>query len=130
VVREDDLRDVFGALHAGGDPDLGFDVADVVRAGERVRRRRRTAAAVGSGLATTAAVVAAILLLSGGRAPAPVEPAGPDVNRTRTAPPSTTPSVRTPPSTAPFDAPSAIPPGDLEKGYVIVTVGPRPPDAP
>jgi hypothetical protein len=89
VVREDDLRDVFGALHAGDDQDLGFDVTDVVRAGERVRRRRRTAAAVGSGLATVAAVVVAIALLPGERAPAPVEPAGPE---TSWAPRSTDPA--------------------------------------
>jgi len=132
VVREDDLRDVFGALHAGNDPDLGFAATDVVRAGHRVRRRRRTAAAVGSGLATTAAVVVAILLLSGERAPAPVEPAGPDVTWTRTtppAPPSTSPSVLPPPSAAPFEPPSAIPHGvPDEHGRVLVTAGAWPPD--
>jgi hypothetical protein len=89
VVREDDLRDVFGALHAGNDPDLGFDVSDVVRAGGRVRRRRRAVAVVGSGLATVAAVVVAIVLLPGERAPAPVEPAGPE---TSWAPRSTDPA--------------------------------------
>ena len=88
MVREDDLRDVFGALRAGNDPDLGFDVADVVRAGERVRRRRRTVAAVGSGLATVAAVALAVVLLPGERAPAPLEPAGPE---TSWAPRSTDP---------------------------------------
>ena len=70
-MREDDLRDVFGALHAGNDPDLGFAATDVVRAGHRVRRRRRTAAAVGSGFATVAAAVVAVVLLPAERAPAP-----------------------------------------------------------
>jgi hypothetical protein len=109
VVREDDLRDVFGALHAGNDPDLGFDFTDVVRAGERVRRRRRTAAAVGSGLATIAAVVVAIVLLPGERVPAPVEPAQPDVTWTTTEPaPSDTSAnaPEAPPSAWPHEEPA------------------------
>ncbi|MCS7480827.1 hypothetical protein ACFFQW_28395 [Umezawaea endophytica] len=111
-MREDDLRDVFGALHAGSDPDLGFDVTDVVRAGERVRRRRRTAAAVGSGLATVAAVVVVIVLLPGERGPVPVEPAGPDVGWTTTTEPvpsTTAPSAEAPPSAAPRDVTPAEP---------------------
>ncbi len=111
MVREDDLRDVFGALHAGNDPDLGFGAADVVRAGERVRRRRRTVAAVGSGLATVAAVVVAIVLLPGGQAPAPEEPAGPvtslTTTSTRPVPPSTPTSVPNPPiETSPGSPPA------------------------
>ncbi|MEO6084078.1 MAG: hypothetical protein ABIQ18_13345 [Umezawaea sp.] len=117
-MREDDLRDVFGALHAGNDPDLGFDVTDVVRAGERVRRRRRTAAAVGSGLATIAAAVVAIVLLPGGQSPAPVEPAHPDVRWTTTelVPSSTSPSVSEEPYTTPSDVlPSARPQDEPDK---------------
>lgn len=111
MVREDDLRDVFGALHAGNDPDLGFDVTDVVRAGERVRRRRRTAAAVGSGLATIAAAVVAIALLPGERGPAPVEPAHPDVGWTTTEPAPSSASPKAPDS-IPFDAPPSAQPHD------------------
>ncbi|MFD9739423.1 hypothetical protein [Umezawaea sp. NPDC059074] len=112
-MRGDDLRDVFGAVHDADDPDLGFDVADVVRAGARVRRGRRTAAAVGSGLATVAAAVVALVLLPGGRSPDPVEPAGPTVSRTTTVPvPSPVPAspAGVPSSGAPLEAPSVAVP--------------------
>lgn len=107
MVREDDVRDVFDALHAGADPALGFSAADVVRAGHRVRRRRRAVAVAGTGLATAAAVVLAVLLppVGQGNVPSPLEPAGPATDH------STTPAVPVPPTPAPIHTSPARVPG-------------------
>lgn len=78
MVREEDLRATFDALHGREAPVRAFDAADVIRQGERVRRNRRAFAVAGSGFATVAAVAAALFLLPTGEAPsAPVDPARP-----------------------------------------------------
>lgn len=119
-MREDDLRDVFGALHAANDPDLGFGVTDVVRAGHRVRRRRRTAAAVGSGFATVAAAVVAVVLLPAERAPAPADPADVVLTTTSTAPP---PAVEPVPS-SPAPAIGVPGTGSVRDGFPAVENSP------
>ena len=108
-MREEDLRDMFDALHAGQDPELRLSAADVVRAGERVRRRRRAVAVTGSGLATVAAIVVAVVLLPGGRGdvPAPVGPAGQNTGHSAT--PATSPAVtRSPIGTSPTSTPGGV----------------------
>ncbi|MGX7825999.1 hypothetical protein ACTG9Q_12980 [Actinokineospora sp. 24-640] len=113
-MRDGDLRGVFNALHAEESPDLTFTAADVVRAGERVRRRRRALAVAGSGVVTAAAVLA-VVLLPGGRAdvPAPLVPADPTTRLTTT---TATPSQ---PMTSPpviNTSPGVFPPATSTSG--------------
>lgn len=63
MVREDDLRATFSALHAEDAPPRAVTAADVIRRGRTVRTRRRTLAVVGTGLATAAVVGVALAVL-------------------------------------------------------------------
>lgn len=100
MVREEDLRATFDALHGREAPARAFEAADVIRQGERVRHNRRTFAVVGSGFATVAAVAAALFLLPTGDAqppPGTVEPARPSSTRSEPRP-TPGPSVSIEPS--------------------------------
>lgn len=98
MVREDDLRATFEALHAQGTPRRPFEAADIIR---KATRRRRTFAVVGSGLATAAAVVAAVLLPQAEPAPETIEPAQPQPTTTTSTTTSSTPLKTTKPTSPP-----------------------------
>jgi hypothetical protein len=105
VVREDDLRATFDALHAKGVPARPFSAADVIREGNRQRRAHRMWAVGGTGVLTAAAVAALVFFIPG--KPEPVLPADPP---TVTVTPSTTPAE--PSSSTPPQPPTSSPAGD------------------
>ncbi|WP_086668750.1 hypothetical protein [Lentzea kentuckyensis] len=106
MVREDDLRATFSALHAEGAPPRATTAADLIQRGQAVRSRRRTIAVVGSGLATVGVVAVALAVLPAATPPEPATPPGPasttwPVPTNTTPPPSSmvsTPTTVTPPS--------------------------------
>ncbi|GAA3671169.1 hypothetical protein C8D88_10310 [Lentzea atacamensis] len=125
MVREDDLRATFSALHAEEAPPRAVTAADLIQRGQAVRTRRRTIAVVGTGLATVGVVAVALAVLP---ATTPSDPAVPGPSTTTapprpespvptTAPPSSSESTRTttvlPPNSSrpPTPGPSTTPPG-------------------
>ncbi|GLZ32698.1 hypothetical protein Lesp02_48860 [Lentzea sp. NBRC 105346] len=113
MVREDDLRATFHALHAQGTPARPFAAADIIREGAKRRRAHRVWAVAGTGLATAAAVVAALLVLPA-KEPAPqqIQPADRPTVGTTTGPPSSSWNPSTSPPLPPqTSAPSSsVPP--------------------
>ncbi|MCG8923729.1 hypothetical protein [Lentzea sp. CC55] len=92
MVREDDLRATFSALHQDAEaPPRAVTAADLIRRGQAVRSRRRTVAVVGTGLATAGVVAVALAVLPAAK---PSEPATPPLPSTTSAPP--TPSAVSP----------------------------------
>ena len=63
MVREDDLRATFSALHGEGAPPRAVTAADLIQRGQAVRSRRRAIAVVGTGLATVGVVAVALAVL-------------------------------------------------------------------
>ncbi|MET9231216.1 hypothetical protein [Lentzea sp. NPDC003310] len=111
MVREDDLRATFSALHQEEAPPRATTAAEVIQRGRAVRSRRRTIAVVGSGLATAGVVAVALAVLPGA---APVDPATPAPSTTSQLPPSTTrsaePTQETPNPTTPQSGRTENPP--------------------
>ncbi|SDH08665.1 hypothetical protein SAMN05216553_115208 [Lentzea fradiae] len=101
MVREDDLRATFSALHAEDAPPRAVTAADVIRRGRTVRTRRRTIAVAGTGLATVAVVGVALAVLPPAASPEQLDP-GPSTTTTSQVPSTTPPpspnSVETTPS--------------------------------
>lgn len=106
MVREDDLRATFDALHAKGAPPRPFEAIDVIRLGQKHRRAHRVWAVVGTGVATAAAVVAALMLIPV-QAPEPVLPANPPQLSTTPVPSTVEPTSSTTP-----EPPTSSPPPD------------------
>ncbi|WP_329790330.1 hypothetical protein V1227_00050 [Lentzea sp. DG1S-22] len=94
MVREDDLRATFSALHQDAEaPPRAVTAADLIRRGQAVRSRRRTVAVVGTGLATAGVVAVALAVLPAAK---PSEPATPPLPSTTSAPPTPSPVSPTP----------------------------------
>lgn len=108
MVREDDLRATFSALHAEEAPPRAVTAADLIQRGQAVRTRRRTIAVVGTGLATAGVVAVALAVLP---AATPSDPAVPGPSMT-TAPPQPTSSLLTTPPPSSVESPqtSVAPP--------------------
>lgn len=102
MVREDDLRATFSALHAEGAPPRAITAADLIQRGRTVRTRRRTIAVVGTGLATVGVVAVALAVLPPATPPEPLVP-GPSTTTStpQPTPPSSPSSVESTPSTTP-----------------------------
>ncbi len=96
MVREDDLRATFSALHGEEAPPRAVTAADLIQRGRAVRSRRRTIAVVGSGLATVGVVAVALAVLPAATPPEPLTP----------GPSSTTSPVWSTPTTSPSSAES------------------------
>ncbi|GGN29883.1 hypothetical protein GCM10011609_87240 [Lentzea pudingi] len=103
MVREDDLRATFSALHGEEAPPRAVTAADLIQRGQAVRSRRRTIAVAGSGLATVGVVAVALAVLPSTTPPEPATPPVP--SSTTTQVPATTPS------SVPVEPTPAAPPG-------------------
>lgn len=111
MVREDDLRATFSALHGEEAPPRAVTAADLIQRGRAVRSRRRTIAVVGTGLATVGVVAVALAVLPPATPPEPATPPAP--SSTTTQVPSTTPSsipVEPTPTTPPGSHAPQTPP--------------------
>ena len=129
MVREDDLRATFSALHAEGAPPRATTAADLIQRGQAVRSRRRTIAVVGSGLATVGVVAVALAVLPAATPPEPATPPGPSSTRsqvpTTTPPPSpsslpSTPTTLQPPS-GPQSSQLDMPPASTSQPPPVMT---------
>jgi hypothetical protein len=117
MVREDDLRATFSALHAEEAPPRAVTAADLIQRGRSVRTRRRTIAVVGSGLATVGVVALALAVLP---AATPPEPAIPGPSSTTSPVPSTTTPTSTP-TTTPESTLTTVPPAVPPRSSTVVT---------
>lgn len=95
-------EDVKTLFTSADGPPLGFDAADIIERGGKLRRRRKRLAVLGSAMTTAAAVVViALTSVHRGDQPAPIQPAGPRLSIETTSP------TPTPPTQAPA-APKSV----------------------
>lgn len=105
MVREDDLRATFSALHAEEAPPRAVTAADLIQRGQAVRARRRTIAVAGTGLATVGVVAVALSVLP---ATTPPDPAVPGPSTTTAPPQPTSPLLTTPPPSSVESPPTTV----------------------
>ncbi|QWF81243.1 hypothetical protein [Amycolatopsis sp. CA-230715] len=103
-MPDEDLKELLGATGAAEGPPMGFSAEEIIGRGGRIRRRRKGFAVAATSVATAGAI-AAVALLVPSRAPAPVQPAGPNV---------ATPSVTAPPPKI-EPAPTSVPTAPMPK---------------